>query len=428
MLATLFPEYVKKWFTGIAKKVTETINGSKEAPKYLFTQWLKEEFSIDLKWKSLSSQGTIVAADVVALDSPLPLKKRDKISTAEGDIPKIGMKLQLNETQMQQIDLLNAKGGMEPTVVAKLFADTKKVISGVYERLEFMFLQALSSGVTSIADENNVGVGIRVDFGIPEDNKFGILAKAWSDTDATPLDDIQNVKDKALAKGVNLMYMVLDTPTFSNMRKSTQFKELYAGSIGMPVVTGSKLGVPSKENSLSFILAEYGLTIQLVDRIINTEKNGVKTAQKPWAANQVTFVPSLDLGTLQYGTLVEEGHPVENVVYEKPNSYILLSKYHKNDPVREFTSSQAHVIPVLSDVDSIFMLDTTEGQLVDAAEVEGDANITIWETLLVKADVIAALNDMEITTTATITDAGLIKKINGLSDENEAALKAALGL
>lgn len=428
MLQTLFPEYVKKWFSGIAKRITETINGSKEAPKYMFTQWLREEFSIDLKWKSLSSQGTIVAADVVSLDSPLPLKKRDKISTAEGDIPKMGMKLQLNETQMQQIDLLRAKGGMESTVVSKLFGDVKKVISGVYERIEFMLLQALSTGVTSIADENNAGVAIRIDFGIPEDNKYGAIEKAWSDTTAKALDDIQNVKDKALAKGVNLMYMFMDTPTFDYLRKTAQFKELYAGSMGIPVVSDSILGVPSKENSISFVLAEYGLNIVLIDRIINTEKNGIKTAQKPWAANQVTFTDTLDLGTLQYGTLVEENHPVENVVYEKPNSYILVSKYHKNDPVREFTTSQAHVVPVLGDVDSIFMLDTTELQLVDDAEVEGDANITIWETSLVKANVIAALNAMDITTTATITDAGLIKKINALSDEDEATLKDALGV
>lgn len=41
MKETLFAEYVNKWFKAIAQKLTETINGKKEAPKYLHSRSLK---------------------------------------------------------------------------------------------------------------------------------------------------------------------------------------------------------------------------------------------------------------------------------------------------------------------------------------------------------------------------------------------------
>lgn len=81
------------------------------------------------------------------MDSPLPLKKRDSLEKASGELPKMGLKLFLNEKQMSDIDTLLALGVAEDTIVAKIFEDTPKVISGIWERLELMFLQGLSTGV-----------------------------------------------------------------------------------------------------------------------------------------------------------------------------------------------------------------------------------------------------------------------------------------
>ena len=45
-------------------------------------------------------------------------------------------------------------------------------------------------------------------------------------------------------------------------------------------------------------------------------------------------------------------------------------------------------------------MDTNEAQALAAGEIEGDANITIWDTALIKADVVVALNDMGIRITS----------------------------
>ena len=53
---------------------------------YLYKQKLRTQFSLDGRWASILAQYTRVAADVVALDSELPLKSRDTIETISGDI------------------------------------------------------------------------------------------------------------------------------------------------------------------------------------------------------------------------------------------------------------------------------------------------------------------------------------------------------
>jgi hypothetical protein len=423
MLQSLFPEYVKKWFAPLIKKVKETINGTIEAPKYLFKTLLKESYSTDLKWGSLSSNGTIVAADIVSMNSSLPLKKRDSMGKATGDIPKSGMKLALNEKQLSDIDILKAKGDKETEIVAKIFADTKKCIAGVEERIEYMFLTALSTGLVVVPTTDTSGVGIRADFGHPNSQKFGVKVK-WEDGAAIlPLDDIANIVAAANAKGITLTKMFLDGTTFNILRKSAQIKTLYAASLQISDTTN--IPVPTKTIARELIMDEYGLEVVLVDRTVNIEKNGVRTAVKPWAAGSIAFLSSMDAGELQYGTLAEENHPVEGVAYEKATSYTLVSKFHKNDPLEEFTTSQALVIPVI-DVDNLFLMDTTEAQEVDAAETEGDATITIWGDDYTKTEVIAALNDMGIRTASNISDAKLIEKINTLNDEQEQELKDSL--
>lgn len=426
MLQSLFPEYVKKWFKPIIKKVRETINGTLEKPKHMFKTMLKESYSTDLKWGSLSSNGTVVAADVVSMNSSLPLKKRDSMGKATGDIPKSGMKLALNEKQLSDIDILVAKGNKETEVVAKIFADTKKVIAGVEESIEYMFLTALSTGFVIVPSDENTGIGIRADFGHPDDQKFGVKQKWVDDVDAKVADDIENVLSRANSqKGITLNYMLMNSATFNYIRKSSQIKTLYAANLRISDPTN--IAVPTKTIARELIMDEFGLQVIIVDRSITFEQNGKRRIIKPWADGCIAFLASLNAGELQYGSLAEESHQVEGVVYHKANSYTLVSKYHKNDPLEEFTSSQALVIPVI-DVDNLYLMDTTEAQEVASGEIEGDADITIWGTLLVKADVITALNAMDIKTPSNIGDAKLIEKINGLSDEEEAELKTALGV
>ena len=421
MLPSLFLEFVSKWFPSLSKIIVKVNEKRDGKLTYLHKEMLRQEYSADQKWDSASVDTTYVAADVVAMDSELPLKKRDSLQASNGDLPKMGMKMRLGEKQINTLNILKARGGSYQQIVQMLTNDAVKCVTGIDERNEAIFLQGLSEGITLVEDEN-IGAGIRVDFRYPDDNKYGVAVK-WGEAGFTPISDLKRVIEAADG---DVSVIMLSKETYDLIRTSQEAKELAANYSGILVLENSKLPVPLPDSFNAAFTSETGCTFKVVNRSVKFEKDGKVTTIKPWNGNKVIFLPSDNVGALVYGTLAEETNPVNGVVYTKANPYVLVSKYSKNDPLQEFTSAQAICLPIIENVDQIYQLDITEAQVISPTEVEGDANITIWGQTYVKASVIAALKSIGVTVASNITDANLIKKINELSDEKEAQLKALL--
>ncbi|RUT68685.1 hypothetical protein D0817_20205 [Flavobacterium cupreum] len=419
MNQSLFVQFIA-YFKAIAKTIEEKVNGKKTELTYLYKEMLTEELSVDLQWKSLTVNSNIVAADVVALDSALPLKKRDSFGAASGDIPKMGMKLQLTEKQMTDIDVLKARNVETAVLVDKIFQDQVKCTMGVHEKLEFIFLQGLSTGVGLVEDENNVGTGVRVDYGYLSANKFG-ASVVWSDPNSKPIDDINRIKKIARSKGdvVKLMYMS-DT-AFDKFASNQQTREQYAFSQNF---VGSAIPVPDIEQVNSMMQRKFGLSIVIVDRTVTTERDGVRTVNTPWAVNNIIFLTSPKVGKLAYGILAEETRKSPKVMYEKSGSFILLKKWSTEEPFAEFTSSQALVLPVINNVSSIYLLNSEEA--VADSQTEGDANFNYKTINYTKTSVISAINlaTGKATAKANNTDVTLQKYINELSDEQVLVFEA----
>ena len=53
-------------------------------------------------------------------------------------------------------------------------------------RKEILFQEALSTGVTLGPDDENVGTGIRADFGYKAENTFHATKAKWGEADAGP--------------------------------------------------------------------------------------------------------------------------------------------------------------------------------------------------------------------------------------------------
>jgi hypothetical protein len=363
MEQSIYLEEVKKYFPSLTAKIVQRLNDTTnpKAVSYLHRSMLRKEYSANLKWESMSVAGSIVAADVIALDSSLPLKRRDSIARANGDIPKLGMEMALREKELTDLGIIARTPGRYQDLLAKLFSDTQKVIAGQYEVLEYMFLLGLSSGVTVIADANNVGTGIRIDYGYLAANKFGVPV-VWSNAAAaTPFTDISSrLMNKAQQDGNSITTILLDQATFNNIAKTTEAKQLYSFSVGF---AGSITQVPTLSQMNAMTKDRFGWVFQIVERTVKFEKNGVKTNLKPWTVGSVVAITDNQVGTLTWGTLAEMEHPVENVNYQTVEDFILVSKYRMNRPsLAEFTSSQALVLPVIDGVDSIYLMDSTTVQ------------------------------------------------------------------
>ena len=427
MYASIFKSYVDKYFPALLTATTAKVNGDEKGIQVIHKGYLKDELSLDMKWAAISSDTNIVAADIVDLNSTLPLKQRGSHTTATGEVPKLGLKKAMNATQLQQLKSMQALGKKEADIVKILFNDTLDGVQGIYERLDIMFLQALSTGATLVGADTNVGTAVRLNFNIPKDNFFNPIVANWSKPTATPIEDIENIISEARGNGHQLSDVFIDQVDFRNLRQHTNFKSAFAGYSG---VLSDVIKRVSEEDAISFFRSELRLNVHIIDKVARAEVGGQNITIEPWQRGNVTFTTTNQVGRLIYSELAEQDDPVPGVEYYTADKYILVSRYRAGDPLRETTSVQALAVPVLQNTESIYILNTEDAIEVDSAEVEGDANITIgdWGTFA-KATVIEQFNALEgvSNTTSTVGDAKLIERINALSDEDQETLKTALG-
>jgi hypothetical protein len=358
--SSLFIKWLDKYFTGIVVKTVEKLNRKNEATlTYMFKYMLRKEFSMSGKWETITTLNTRVSADVVAMDSSLPLKRRERLNKKTGDIAKCGMELWLNETQLTELNMLVHSNVDDKVIVAKLFQDTPKVISGIYELMEKLFLEGLSTGEVLVEDDKNTGTGVYLDFGYLDENKFGVSV-LWNSATAKPLNDIGAAIKKAKKDGNSISEVYMDDVTFENFVKTEQVKEYFAFSIGffgdkaiVPLPTLDKINAALKADN------RYKFTIHIVDRTIIVEKNGKRETVTPWSEGKVILTTSQEVGVLVYARLAEQDNPVPGVTYQTVDGYMLISKFRENRPsLKEFTTSQARVVPVVCNVEQIYQLDS----------------------------------------------------------------------
>lgn len=353
-MESIFKQFRENWLGEVDSAIQEKL----EQKEYLFRTLLRPDYSLDLTFSSISGKNKNVTADVVSMDSELPLKQRGSLESYSGEIPKIGMQKYLTERQLSELQILERTGKPEWTLAQKIFDDYKSCVEGAIEKVEFMFHQALSNGIIEITKDKNTGRSIRVDFGVPSANRLGVKTAAWSDTaNATPIDDIERVLETAYNDDVVLSYMVMDRGEFNNFKKSTQVREYYAAYVDM---SAGNLPALNEAKINEFLQADFGLSIVVINRVFHTEVNGVVTTGKAWEAGNVSFFTNWDnLGDLVWGDLAEKSASVPYKTYSYPEEWLMVSMYRQPAPLREFTESQGLVLPVIHNVDQMYIMDAT---------------------------------------------------------------------
>ena len=360
MESSKFINYVDKFFNAMVGKTEELINGKKEEEQLLHKTMLTDEFSAEMKWGSNTINTSIVAADVVSLESSLPLKSRDTISKASGDIPKLGIKYHKGEKIIAEMQRMAALGTEEAVVARKVLEDVPKVIKGIDIRKEIMFLQALSTGTTVIEDDENVGVGVRVSFNYKDDH-FLNATSVWSGASATPISDMRRVFDKADADGNAPKYATISKKYLNYAKNSDEGKELVASYNGQVYTSVTTLPIPTKSVFLEALADEFDCQFMVINSSFLVEqKDGTRTSVKPYEEANLVFFPAQKVGRLVYGNVAEYTNPVSGVTYAMTSQGTLVSEYSKNDPLKEYTTAQASAIPVIDGVDEIYVLKANE--------------------------------------------------------------------
>lgn len=415
--SSLFLKYILSFFP-ILKTLIEKVNGKrKNELTYLHkdTSILRRVYSPDNKWEADTVDTSYVAADYVAVDSPVPLKSRDKISTASGKLPKIGMKKTLKESEILALRLMEAQGEQASEIRRKLAQDPVACNVGVDERNEYALLYGLSNGYVAIRDEDNPKELLRITYRYLEDNILGINSL----DDGITVADLKNCIERASNDGNTIVQFWISKTKFDALKKSQDARELVANYRGQTYDSQTKLPVPNASVFQEAFLDETGVSFRIINRTVRLEQDGVKKSVKPWNNNMIIGVCSNMIGALVYGQVAEATNRVAGVEYQQID-YKLISQYSTTDPLRETTAIQAYCLPVIEDVDTIYQIDTTKADPVvevnkeEEAKDSDDVKVTISGQAYKKPEAIATLNGLGASLASDASDKDVIEAYNAL--------------
>lgn len=382
MQKSLYAEYVVRNFPNLVLSIAETLNGRSMTSQipFLFRDELNTMFSPDGRWETVSGKYHNVAADIIAIGSPTPLKGRDKMNSYTGELPKFGTMRSLNEKEMLDIKNMIAINRPEAEVVKRIFKDVPFVINAVDEGIEDVFLSMLSTGVG--IRKNNVGEAVKFDMHYTDytDNHKGVAA-VWNASNiasgtAKPLNDIEDILNTAESDGNSVIKCFADDTALRAMYNSEQVRAMFGFQQNF---VGGAANIPtlSYQQLVDLFDKEWNIELIRVRRTTLTEVNGVQAKHKAWANGRMVFTCDPQCGDLVYTTTAEESRYVtgdldaaadrvfgdNGVAYQKANEYTLVSQFSEQEPLMEYTKSQAMVVPVLSNVNRIYSLDTQTAQL-----------------------------------------------------------------
>lgn len=417
MNSSLFLKYVLSFFP-ILKTLIEKINGKrKNELTYLHkdTSILRRVYSTDNKWEADTVDTSYVAADYVAIDSPVPLKARDRISVANGKLPKMGMKKHLKESEIIALRMMEAQGGQTAEIRRKLAQDPVSCSVGIDERNEYALLYGLSNGYVAVRDDDNPKELLRISYQYLEDNKLGIN----STKEGLTVDDLKNAIDRAASDGNTIIQFWIAKTAFDALKKTQGAKELVATYNGQSYDSNTKLPTPTTSKFQEAFEDETGVKFRIINRTVRLEEDGVRRSVKPWNKNMVIGVCNTMIGALVYGQVAEATNRVNGVTYQQID-YKLISQYSTTDPLMETTAIQAYCLPVVEDVDTIYQIDlTVEDPTIEVDDEKealdtSDEKVTIADKTYKKADAITGLNALGASLANNASDAEIIAAYNEL--------------
>lgn len=328
-----------------SRLLLQVLEEKKGDPDYSYLDRLGEEYSLDGTFQVLSGSKRTIKADLVAMDSSIPLKSRPTLGMAYGKVPKIGQSRKMGESELKRADVMASKFGRDSNRLRDLILnDSVSNVDGILDTMQELYLKGLCNGVVNVGADNVGLTEIRLDYGFIPAQKRGVPV-VWTNTaTSTPVTDIIDIVDRARANGTRLTEMHLNATQFSQILKSDELKSYFDGV------------VLTENRARDFFRDELGLGIQIVTRTVNAEIDGVITNTQVWTNGIVTFTQSGELGTVFYTDTAEHNHRSECAVYAEPNDYILSSMFRTVNPLTEQSIAQAMALPVITDVDNIWQL------------------------------------------------------------------------
>lgn len=300
----------------------------------LFPSSKTDNFLVEME-KIIEGGDLPVMAQVHSLDTEARIGDRPNFKKVEAE--KLLIKEKLNRTERISRLLKNSSRNLNDNDLIKaIFDDAGNLISRVLVRAEVMRMELLANGNVTIKENN---VDTTVDYNMDEGNKVDF--ESWSSPDHSILSDLETIRTLAQSKGKVITRALTSTKVIGYMKANKEIKAYFAG-------TGL---VPSEKRILQFILDEYQIAFATNDEVYKTSAQGA-TTYRFYPENKITFFSGN--GTIGKTLYAETPEETEGLGYNE-KSLVTLTQWKNEDPVAVWTKASAVLLPVVADIDGIFI-------------------------------------------------------------------------
>lgn len=324
--------------------------------KMLFPKIMGSELFLSGYWEDVRGVYSNVAADYMAFDSETPVKTNPSEEAVNGKIPKIGLKRGLNESYMESIEKM--LGSYSADAIAEKITIVQRLnIDSALLRLEFDTMRALSHGVISVNNGNNVNLdNVRVDYHIPATNKFGVAV-----ANTVTYQDVKNMLRKADELGlVGFVRAYTDSATLEKLGADEGMRKAYATRKALIAVPEGTLDV----NQINEVFAADGIAFIKATEKIRLELKGVRTNADAWKSGVITFVPEVKAGLIAHCPVVEKRQSQrfnDGDIYTDIGDYSIMSVLSQTkDPYTIVSRLETRAVPILSNSDGICQIDLSK--------------------------------------------------------------------
>jgi hypothetical protein len=300
------------------------------------------------------------AASIVNRDSKAPLRSRNALEMINGDIPAIKEKIKMSETDYRNYLLFQAlntnAGANKQQLLDLLFSDVRVVGNAAMKKIDLMFLEGLSTGYVTVTPVNNpdgtVAVGA-LDLGMNALNRKTAAITWATAATATPIDDIVAVVEDAMGRGIKFSKILMNRSTWLKLIATVQIRGSLTAFLG---IRGANTTiVPTLDVVNNYMQANGYPVIEIIQKYIGVEKDGVITTVEPFVAANIVFVPDGKLGIIHNAIAIEEMRPVEGLSYAKFNN-ALISKWSETEPFGEYTRVELNAFPGFDAIDNMYIM------------------------------------------------------------------------
>lgn len=318
--------------------------------------------SPNLTFESAIGRSRIEAAASIAdRSSPAPLRSRQALDKLSGQVPAIKEKIAMDENDFRNyltVQQMNVSDEVKKKQLLDLmFGDVQLVGNSANKRVDYMFLEGLSTGQITISVTNNPDALVAptaIDLLLSANNRknSAVTWDAADKTTTTPITDIAAVVEDAAGRGIVFDRILMTRVTWLNFIKS---QEVIDSLNGFQRVAKGTI-TPTLAQVNDFLTSNLYPTIQIVNQNkIGIEKDGIITVKQPFIDASAVFIPPGKLGEIKLAMAIEEMKPVPQLSYAKYNN-ALISKWANNDPWQEFTAVELNAFPSFDAIDQIYIL------------------------------------------------------------------------